>query len=212
MTHMPLQFQFQAPGRPAFSCALQCQRCTAVSANGQQCKKTACIGVPKCWVHLLRDSSLRIKHTTLPGAARSEKGLFALQRGARAGDVVFAAGQLITPYGGERVRGAALQRRYGDYTAKYGIQLAGNAYENGACVRGVGAIANHAPGRRANAEFVNDNGKSKLYATRDITNGQEIFVDYGDQYLMDEPGVKSVTRRTRGPSRVVRRSSRLAAR
>jgi hypothetical protein len=131
-----------------------------------------------------------------------------MRRGAGPNEVIFRAGDAITPYGGQRVTQAVIDRRYGDYTARYGIKVSSRVFENGACKRGVGTLANHADGDRANAEFVNDRGVSKLYATKDIRNGQEILVNYGDEYLMDEQGVVSRTSRARGPARVLRRGAR----
>lgn len=192
---MPLRFSFKAPGT-SFACDVQCQRCTARTATGARCTNRTCIGVPKCWQHLLRDSNLRIKKSTIRGAG---SGLFAMKRRAP-GEVLFRAGEVIAPYGGERMRKVTVDRRYGEYTAPYAIKLSPDRFENGACIRGVGAVANHAPSGIANAEFVTFPGSvAKLVALTDIVNGQEILVNYGGDYLMGEAGVSGVTSRRRAP-------------
>ena len=109
---MPLVFSFAGPGHPGFQCALQCQQCSAATAAGAQCRKRACVGVPECWVHLLRDHSLRVKASTIPGAGL---GLFAVKRGAAADAILFRPGDKITDYAGEIVGQQTLDARYGDH-------------------------------------------------------------------------------------------------
>lgn len=194
---MPLVFSFRSPNRPLFECAVECQQCTAVSASGAQCKKRACIGVPKCWMHLLRDHSLRIKPSTIPGAG---KGLFAMKRGAAANAVVFKKDAKIIDYYGDLVNRQTLDARYGDHTAPYGIQIGtGNRYEDAACRRGVGAVANHrGAGYNARLSYRWQPTPAALVkAIRPIRNGQEVLVSYGQGYLMDEAGVTHKTIRKR---------------
>ncbi len=193
---MPLVFSFKAPDRDEFACALQCRTCGAQTASGQPCRKRACIGTPLCWMHMLKTMNLRYKASTIPGAG---KGLFAMRPGADTRTVVFRAGQRIVPYHGERLRMADLDLRYGDYTAPYGVTVDRRAdvYEDGACIRGVGALANHATGRRVNAKFREQDGVSALFATKAIRHGDEILVDYGAMYRFTEGTRFRTTRRRR---------------
>ncbi len=195
---MPLVFSFKSPDHPTFECAVQCQQCTGVSANGAQCKKRACIGVPKCWMHLLKDHSLRVKPSTIAGAG---KGLFAMKRGAPPNAVVFKKDAKIIDYYGDVIDQETLVNRYGDYTAPYGTQIGtGNRYENAACRRGVGALANHkGTGHNARLAYrLHPTAAVLLKATRPIRNGQEVFVNYGRDYLMNEAGVRHKNIRRRG--------------
>lgn len=193
-----LTYTFTAPDRQ-FRCELQCGRCTATTTTGGQCSKRTCVGVPLCWMHLLRDGHLRIKTSTVPGA---NKGLFAVKRGAGRDGVVFRRGDLITRYHGERLSEAQVDARYGEsnaYTAPYAVHVVDDLFENGACVRGVGSMVNHARGARANAKLDVGRGReSVLRATKVIRNGQEIFIDYGSDYRLDEP-VSSRTARRAAP-------------
>jgi hypothetical protein len=196
---MPLVFSFKSPNRPPFECAVQCQQCTGVSANGAQCKKRACIGLPKCWMHLLRDHSLRVKPSNINGAGM---GLFAMKRGAAANAVVFKKDDKIIDYYGDLVDRQTLDDRYGTHTAPYGIQIGtGNRYEDAACRRGVGALANH--GARPNARLTfrsHPTAAALIKANRTILNDREVLVSYGRGYMMNQAGVEhKTTRRRRAP-------------
>ena len=194
---MPLVFSFRSPNRPAFECAIQCGQCTGTAANGARCKKRACIGVPKCWMHLLKDHSLRIKPSTVAGAG---KGLFAMKRDAAANAVVFKKDQKIIDYHGEPpINQQTLTTRYGDYTAPYAIQIGtGDRYENSACRRGVGALANHRSNPNAKLAYRHwPTHAALLKAIKNIRNGQEILVSYGGNYTFNEQGVSHRTTRRR---------------
>jgi hypothetical protein len=192
-----LQFSFQAPGREPFACTIACQQCAATTAAGARCRARTCIGLPVCWQHLARQYRVAIRASTIPGGG---KGLFAADPRAAPGTLVFRRGDIIVPYGSERVTRDQLTERYGEYTAPYGIHVSGTTYENGACARGAGSLANHAPRSRANAEYStgrNAEGQwySRLRATKGIRNGSEILSSYGPQYVFDEPTTYSTTRK-----------------
>ena len=199
-----LQFKFTAPNRDNFKCAIQCRRCAAVKPNGQQCRARTCMGVPYCWQHGQSEYKVRIKPSGIPGAG---KGLFAASRAAAPGAVVFRRDDFIAPYGGEVITDAQLTDRYGNYTAPYGMQVFGQRYENGACVRGPGSMANQAATRgAANAKLAHGRRTvdgvvqyyARVVAIKPIRNGQEILVWYGARYVFDEPGVSYQTKRARG--------------
>lgn len=198
---MPLVYSFSAPGRDEFACAIACQQCSATAANGQRCRKRACLGVPMCWVHMLKEYTLRYKRSTIPGAG---KGLFAMKRGAPANEVVFKKDSLIVRYFGEIVTMAELDRRYGpQHTAPYGMKISAQSdrYEDAACKRGTGALANHSS-NNANARLSWTGTRASdrvgtLRALRNIRNGEEILVNYGNDYNLHEPGVRSRTVRRR---------------
>ena len=81
-----------------------------------------------------------------------------------------------------------LNARYGaDHTAPYGIRvnLRQNIDEDVAKYRGVGSLAN-SDVRRENAGFKIHNNRLVSYALRDIRNGEEMFVNYGNAYDWDD--------------------------
>jgi len=127
--------------------------------------------------------------------------LFAYNPQARRPNVVvFNTGADICNYDGELINQNTLTQRYGQYTAPYGIEIQNSQYEDGALDRGVGSLVNHKPQRETSAEFyivkVNRrNHHIKLIATRPIRNGEEIYVDYGNDYRMDEPTTYSTVYR-----------------
>jgi hypothetical protein len=126
------------------------------------------------------------------------KGLFAHDKtlpfgGPRNRRIVFRNGDVIVDYNGEPVSQAELDRRYDrngtEYSAPYGIinYLTDQRYD-GACRRGVGNLANHGRGHNKNADLTSlANGQVVLTATKNIVNGDEIIVDYGADYNLNEP-------------------------
>lgn len=195
---MPYRFKFSAPDKFLYECTLQCQQCTAVKANGSRCGNRVCIGVPYCFAHLFYQKNLKIKPSTIPNAG---KGLFAAQpRGGN--DIVFRKGDVIIGYHGERINKATLDHRYGQYTAPYGLQRQRDQFEDAACKRGVGSLANHKQGSQANARYSVGRDGMNLVAIKNIRNGQEIFCSYiggarasrAGQYRFNE-GTTSTTRR-----------------
>ena len=127
---------------------------------------------------------------------------------------VFVNHDIICEYGGEVITSAELNRRYGNKTAPYGIGIRilndnGNptrGYRDGACERGIGSVAN-APlaNEHANAAYVKlQQGvyptPVAVQARERIYHGQQILVNYGDQYEFNVPGVTHSTRSGRLPN------------
>jgi SET domain-containing protein len=107
-----------------------------------------------------------------------------------------SAGDLICPYDGEILSREQMDDRRGTtHTAPYGIQIRNNRFEDSVLHRGVGSLINHkAIGRGANCEFViNRNQRIDEKAIKDIRNGEELFVSYGNRYALNESNVKSST-------------------
>ncbi len=60
-------------------------------------------------------------------------------------------------------------------------------FEDGAIHRGVGTLVNQWPtANRTNARFGVSRNRIVLFTTKNIRNGQEIFVRYGNEYRFDE--------------------------
>lgn len=177
-----------------FSCNMQCTRCTCKTKTGATCRRRSCIGTGYCWAHLLEVRHLRIKRSDQgPGAGR---GLFAVDLSIKPGSraSVFRKGDFIVDYDGQRVTAATVERRYGEWTAPYTVQNANleDGYEDAACRRGVGSIANQSK-TRPNAEFVSFGSRVALFALKAIRNHTEVLVDYNGEYQLDEP-TRHVTR------------------
>jgi hypothetical protein len=62
------------------------EKCTATNANGQQSKRTCCIGLPYCYIHLLHQERLRIKQSNIPNAGQ---GLFCIDKGSPDNTIIF---------------------------------------------------------------------------------------------------------------------------
>lgn len=78
-----------------------------------------------------------------------------------------------------------MDERYGDGLAPYALQINKNTYVDSACSRGTASFINTKP-RHNNARFSVYSGRAghppsaSVRATKRITSGQEIFVDYGE--------------------------------
>jgi hypothetical protein len=112
---------------------------------------------------------------------------------------LFKKGNVICEYGGEVIPYAELDDRYGEFTGPYAImQLSNQTVQDCACKRDVGSIANSANLKKNNnAEFyvsTNPRRQVKLRAKKNIFNNTEIFVDYGNEYIMHEPNVHHSTK------------------
>ena len=190
---MPYEFRFYINHELHFRAKLYSEQCTAQTEKGQACKRICCIGTPFCWTHLLFHRYLRIKQSTIPGAG---KGLFAVA--PKTDDIkqlVFYKNEKIIEYDGELMHHQELEKRYGRYTAPYGVVVneKRDLYEDGALQRGAGTLCNHATGHKANARLGVSHSRIVLYATRRIMNGEEIFVNYGARYKFNEPTEYSTT-------------------
>ena len=107
------------------------------------------------------------------------------------------AGDTICPYNGQVINTHQLEQRYGEQTAPYAIRVKDNKYEDAALQRGIGSLANHKPRAQSNTEFVVSRDHINLRATKNIRNGQELFVSYGNDYHFNEPGVHTTTNRSK---------------
>lgn len=145
---------------------------------------------------------LRVKPTTLTNAAGqllTFKGLFA-SNGTTNNAVVFHRHDVICKYEGQLISNAELDHRYtpGDaVTAPYAVtNIQTGAVTDSACRRGIGAMANHHTVRPTlNARWSTTGHGVRLTADRNITNGQEIFINYGGEYQFENAVARHVTGR-----------------
>lgn len=163
-----------------FQCHLQCGRCSHIKANGQQCGNRVCFGAPVCWIHNKQRYGVQIKDSGVHG-----KGLFATRP--------FLANVPLCPYEGENISTRCLNNRYpGNTTAPYAVTKSRYRVLDSACRRGIGSMANGLfyRGRpiqrnRHNAVILPLNQTLWIVSTRNITQGEEIFVWYGNDYRLE---------------------------
>ena len=176
-----------------FNGKLKSIQCEAVKSNGQQCKNHTVIGQKFCHSHRQNTLHLQIKDSNIQGA---NKGLFAIGKG-----IVFRTGARICMYNGQLIDVQELIRRYGYNTAPYAIQLHNEdgeqQFEDASIERGIGSLANHSCVKsKINARLsISRGNRAQLIATKNIRGGQEILVDYGDDYKFDEDVCSSTNHR-----------------
>ena len=192
---MPYNFTFQEDDTARFSCPLVKGRCSFVNPRTEKrCERTQYLGFDVCWQHLRIKYKIRIAQTTLKGV--SGRGLFAFNN-TNNKDIVFKSNDNIITYRGQPVSADDLEQRYGDKTAPYAVVINKTSFIDAGCERGVGSFANHKPRSRANAKLSFYKGVITLKATKNIRNGDEIFVSYGDVYRLNEEGVSHQTKYVR---------------
>lgn len=162
-------------------CNLRCGRCDSVKVNGERCRNRVCFGYPTCWIHTIQTFGVRIR----PSPGRG-KGLFATKR--------FASGEWICPYNGEAITRNCVDSRYpGDLTAPYTTRVNNNLYQDAACMRGIGSMANGKFTRGGVSRRVQEHNavisrrRTGLWlkARRVIHVDREIFVHYGTEYRLE---------------------------
>jgi len=114
---------------------------------------------------------------------------------------VFRKNLTIISYEGQLLTQTELEDRYKDHTAPYAVIQKRGAYIDAALVRGAAAHANHQSSKPNARLACNTKGQVILVATVNITEGQEIHVNYnagrGPRYRVDERNVTHKTSRSR---------------
>jgi hypothetical protein len=186
----PMRFTFKHPDPDdidediIFTCKLNAERCSATNKNGTQCKRMTIIGFEYCCTHLKSVKHLKIANSELEDGG---KGLFAFDTVKNNNAIVFKKNQIISEYKGEIISKEVTNERYGkEYTGPYAIEKSKKNNIDAGCKRCVASLANTNTNRYLNAYFVPAGGRVYLKASKAIKNGQEIYVDYGDEYSFDE--------------------------
>lgn len=179
---MPYIFEYFIDNNLYFKDKLKCQRCEAINKNGERCKRTVCIGIPLCYIHLLYKNKLKIKESTIPN---SGKGLFV--HDPKNTDIVFEKNETITKYYGEIVSKEILDKRYSNFTNSYAIEISErqNIYEDAALKRGIGSIINHNP-KKKNVRFGIYKRRIIIKALKNLKHGDELFINYGKDYQFND--------------------------
>ena len=184
-------FHYHSPDRQ-WSCALFSLPCMVC---GKQCSRT----LPYCRRHLASEYKVKLAPTSLrrPDGRRYQfLGIFAV---GQPGERVFVEGETMMPYLGEIGHNYDwLLERYGDSTVPYGFKHNGRQYyTDSALLRGAAASINMAtPEQSNNVAFENTMPLARIYALRDIYDGEELLLDYGDSYRFGESGVVFKTSRS----------------
>jgi len=199
---MPLQYthaNVSTPETKYFRCNLQCEQCKATTPSGRQCERRVCKWLPYCWQHSRLLLGVR---TDISQALPGDTGLYALRS--------FQKGEMVAPYGGERLTESQINERYGR-EGSIGPYLL-NQVDSG-CRRFIASAPNGAFGTvdpsRANIHFAPtqhlwEQGKKQkaagevykdlkltrgnlgikmwAVASRNIKEGEEIIADYGDEH------------------------------
>ena len=133
-----------------------------------------------CSYHATHVHNLIIKKSKIC----SGLGLFA--KGLK-NDIVFSNGMMIMEYGGDYINKKTLLERYSKYTAPYAIQVGQQQkYMDCALKRCIASYANTSDAPNAHIEYCNDN-KLYIVANQNIFSNQEILVDYGSEFNLNEP-------------------------
>lgn len=167
-----------------FDCHIECGQCTQIKRDGNRCRNRVCYGFPLCWIHNQSEFGVRIRNSNIPNA---QKGLFATKP--------FARGNWICPYNGEHIDANCINLRYAEEeTAPYASEKDDGGFQDGACSRGIGNLANgifnndgtSKPINRHNSILVDREGELWLRATKRIQPNQEIYTFYGNEYILED--------------------------
>jgi len=184
--YMPYYFNYYNPnnGEKIFQKKLHTGICQGISKNGQRCSRKSCIGFEYCYTHLLSVKHLRIKESNIPNAG---KGLFALNKNEPENAIIFKKNEKIVNYNGEMINNRERMNRYQGFNAPYAVELSNNNIVDSATKRGVASTSNHTNRSRSNAKLSVDNRNKvvSIKATKNILNGEEILINYGNSYTFD---------------------------
>jgi hypothetical protein len=211
---MPLKFKFTGKDPEGFvvkhfEAPLVHHRCRAHDVNGARCERQTSLGLDYCWQHL------QLQHLKI----KKEKnyGLGVIAENPRRGKaaLLFKKNQPIIEYNGSPISPETLKHRYGGFTAPYALAgFESQVYDpktkrvrkvklkaqDAATHRGIGAMLNHAKGKKANAFFGPIPARTQpthtkqtkyvvgVIADRDIHNHEFLHVDYGPMYNLNGAG------------------------
>jgi hypothetical protein len=171
-----------------FYSRMYADRCEYIKKNGERCKRRCCIGIEYCTTHLPMHLHLKIKKSTIPNAGL---GLFAYQENSQPNQIVFRKDQKICNYKGEILTAEQINERYHNFTAPYTVGLSRNEFIDASLERGVGSTANtKTQHNNATLSIDNRNHRVSIKASRNIRQGEEIFLAYGNRYHL--PHVEGV--------------------
>jgi histone-lysine N-methyltransferase EZH2 len=159
------------------------EQCAAMTKAGTRCKCKVVIGLPYCHLHRGAKEHLKIAPSHIPHGG---KGLFAADKTLAADAIVFRKNDTVAPYDGEHIDGETVNSRYGGGNPSYVVGTNHkNEFIDAALKRTIGAIPNHSTTHQ-NAKLLAYGKKVRVVAIKSIRNGQEILVNYGRGYKLDD--------------------------
>jgi hypothetical protein len=168
-------------------------KCTLFRGTCELCNQKSNMGYEYCNDHLLSHRNLVIKNSTIEGAGM---GLFAsngtdINIDHRKNAIIFKGpkeskyspkskhGDEIIAYHGDIITWDKMYEIYGEgIIGPYCAESNGSIID-AACKRGVGSFCNHKPRTHANATLYGN--PLKIAATKNIRNGDEIFITYNQK-------------------------------
>jgi hypothetical protein len=169
-------------------------RCTLFRGKCEVCGKKNNLGYEYCRDHLLSERNLVIKESTINGAGI---GLFAsdgteIHSDHRKNTIIFKGpkeskystkskyGDEIIAYNGDIITWDKMYEKYGQgIIGPYCAEGPNGIIIDAACKRGVGSFCNHQTRTKANATLYGN--PLKIAATKNIRNGDEIFITYNQK-------------------------------
>lgn len=155
--------------------------------NKRRCRNKVVVGGPYCYVHRLNQQHLVIK----PSTDGHGRGLFAVDPSKPANAIIFAHGKDVAKYEGIEITEDQKDALYGPKdsdTGPYALEVGrgtNSRIVDAATDRSAASMVNHRVNARTNARFT-ETGKIKVKEDKNIRNGQEIFVNYGNAYTFHE--------------------------
>ena len=170
------------------------KKCESQNVTGTQCSRVTDIGAGICSWHLSCKYRLCIKKSTIKIKNKSIGfGLFTTNPNNKK-ELVFRKNDFILSYTGEVVTKKELNKRYGNYTAPYGIGGPSEdrygkyscPYNDAALQRCTSSLINHATGKHANCMFLYNETMRlvEIVAIKNIYPDKELFCYYGEKYTL----------------------------
>ena len=189
---MPTYFHFHS-NNTNFDEQLDTDQCN-YSPNNKRCKNRVCIGLNYYWLHTRKILHLKVTDSIIHKAG---VGLFAFNSKQNDNAIIFKSGDKICDYNGEIIDEEEKERRYGNKTGVYTLQINNNGrYEDGAIHRGIWTLLNSPSGtqHKVNCRFsIGKDKKAHIVATKNIRNNEELFISYGRSYKFNESNVNTST-------------------
>lgn len=173
------------------------------SRHGYRCPNMSKLGLPYCWQHLGSLMHIKLARSQVPEHdGPQKKGVFAFRKGKDKAPV-FRKGEKICDYTGEVLSPDQMRERYGQLAAPYVEKVTDRhgrkKFIDSAIKRN--AVSHAAdrtrtdPALKPNAKFVPvpQQEQLKVIALKDIYPGEEIFLNYGNQYWNTQQNVRHNT-------------------
>ncbi len=150
------------------------KQCAYKNEKGTRCKTTCTLTHPYCEEHTASELSFKVAQSTVPHAGL---GLFTLKK--------IKKGEVALLYEGEKLTVAQYNKRYdkeghGEYGMTLGKKYVIDARKTSS---GLGRFVCDFTGskKKANVEYLDNEGVIEIVAKKKIKAGEELLVDYGDE-------------------------------